>query len=77
MSSALSLAFEEETVDALAPFLMDLLSVPEEQQVFILQEYIPEVGFVSCLLELVFTNIRTSLVPDTNCGSTNWTSRET
>ena len=57
VSSALSLAFEEETVDALAPFLMDLLSVPEEEQVFILQEYIPEVGFVSCLLEPVFTTI--------------------
>ena len=48
VSSALTLAFEDETVDTLAPFLMDLLSVPEEEQVFILQEYIPEVVF--CLM---------------------------
>ena len=43
VSSALTVAFEDETVDALAPFLMNLLSVPEEEQVFILEEYIPEV----------------------------------
>ena len=45
LSSAFTLAFEDDLVDALAPFLMDLLSMPEELQDFILDEYIPEVSF--------------------------------
>ena len=65
VSSALTLAFEDETVDALAPFLMDLLSMPEDLQAFILEDYIPEVYYPFMILNISvhYRFISTSLVP--------------
>ena len=42
--SALSLALDDATVDALAQFLLDLFGVEPEFQDFILNDYLPEVG---------------------------------
>ena len=41
--SALSLALDDATVDALAQFLLDLFGVEQEFQDFILNDYLPEV----------------------------------
>ena len=43
VSSACSLALNDDTFDSLAPILLELLGVEEEFQDFILNEYIPEV----------------------------------
>ena len=43
VSSACSLALNDDTFDSLAPILLELLGVTEEFQDFILNDYIPEV----------------------------------
>ena len=42
-TTAFSVGFGESVVDTLAPILLDLFGVGQEEQEFLLNEYIPEV----------------------------------
>jgi hypothetical protein len=45
--NSFTLAFDDATVDALVPILMDAFGIPEDQKTFILEQYIPEVNHMS------------------------------
>ena len=55
--SALSLALDDATVDALAQFLLDLFGVEQEFQDFILNNYLPEVRHPHLTIETLLLRL--------------------